>query len=357
MQMFLLAAHQFLYRTWIVFHPALPASAAQRLHLALLTLAFSFIAAALLSFRFSNWLVTLLYKVAALWLGLLNFFFLAACCCRLIFFLPLGRFAPDQARLSDLFFALALLVSLYGMVNARWLRLRRIGIALPNLPRQWHGRTALLVSDLHLGNVNGTAFAGKIARLATELKPDLLFIAGDLFDGTKADPARLIAPFGKLALPCGIFLSIGNHEEFGGTAEYIAALRQAQIQVLDNRKAVVDGLQIAGINFTDSTYPQRLRMILEGLALDSSRASILLNHAPTRLPIVEQAGINLQLSGHTHRGQLFPFTWITRRVFGKFTYGLQRFSNLQVYTSSGAGTWGPPMRVGSSPEAVLFRFE
>ncbi len=119
----------------------------------------------------------------------------------------------------------------------------------------------------------------------------------------------------------------------------------------------IDGLQIAGVSYSDSGSPIRLRAILESLHLDPGRASILLNHVPSRLSIVEQAGISLQISGHTHSGQLFPFTFFTRRAFGNFTYGLHRFGKLQVYTSSGAGSWGPPMRVGTRPEVVLFTFE
>ena len=100
-----------------------------------------------------------------------------------------------------------------------------------------------------------------------------------------------------------------------------------------------------------------MKAAIDGLRLDRGRASILLNHAPTRLPIVEQAGFSLQLSGHTHGGQLFPFTWLTSRIYGHFTYGLQRFGALQVYTSTGCGSWGPPMRIGTRPEIVLMEFE
>jgi uncharacterized protein len=100
----------------------------------------------------------------------------------------------------------------------------------------------------------------------------------------------------------------------------------------------------------------RVRATLEELRPGPDAASILLNHAPVRLPIVEQAGISLQLSGHTHGGQIFPYTWLTRRIFGRFTYGLHCFGALQVYTSTGIGTWGPPMRVGSAPEIVVLEF-
>jgi hypothetical protein len=126
--------------------------------------------------------------------------------------------------------------------------------------------------------------------------------------------------------------------------------------VLNNERVVVDGLHILGIPYHDSNYPIRMRAALEAMRVPRGEASILLSHVPNRLPIVEQAGVSLQLSGHTHGGQIFPFTWVVRRAFGKFTYGLHRFGALQVYTSYGAGTWGPPMRVGTHPEMVLLTF-
>ncbi len=108
---------------------------------------------------------------------------------------------------------------------------------------------------------------------------------------------------------------------------------------------MVDGLQIAGVLYHDSASPLRMKAALDNMRansprLDRSRPGILLNHAPTRLPIVEQAGFSLQLSGHTHGGQFFPFTWITRSIFGPFTNGLHRFGALQVYTSTGCRNAG-----------------
>jgi hypothetical protein len=149
----------------------------------------------------------------------------------------------------------------------------------------------------------------------------------------------------------------GNHEAFGGAEEYEAALRASGIRVLHNECADVDGVRIVGVAYGPSTYPLRMRTFLEELNLKGGPASILLNHVPNRLPLAEHAGVSLQLSGHTHGGgQIFPFNLITRRAFGKFTYGLQRFGDMQVYTSSGAGTWGPPMRVGTHSEIVLLTF-
>jgi predicted MPP superfamily phosphohydrolase len=205
--------------------------------------------------------------------------------------------------------------------------------------------------------MNGRGFSRRIVALAMRLNPSIIFFPGDIFDGVRADAAALAEPFSQLAPPMGSYFSSGNHDEFGNADHYAEILNRIGIRVLSNELVLVDGLQIAGVSYGDSGSPIRLRAILQSLHLDLGRASILLNHAPSRLPIVEQAGISLQLSGHTHSGQLFPFTFFTRLVFGNFTHGLHRFGRLQVYTSSGAASWGPPMRVGSSPEVVLFTFE
>jgi len=358
MQAFLLLAHWFIYCTWIDFWWPLGKAATLTLEVAVLFLGLSFISAALLGFRYENWPIKILYKLASVWLGLLNYFFLAACLCWLIgFVFWLAGQTLDRPLIAGVLFGIALLAGVYGLVNARWIRIRRVAVTLPNLPQSWRGRSALLVTDLHLGNINGVRFSRRIVAMAERLRPDIVFMPGDLFDGIRADPDRLVAPFKALAPPFGTYFVDGNHEEFGDPAYYSAALARTGIRVLENESITVDGLRIIGVSYRDSTYPIRLRATLEGLHLSRKQASILLNHAPNRLPIVEQAGISLQLSGHTHGGQLFPFTWLTRRVFGKFTYGLQQFGALQVYTSSGAGTWGPPMRVGTHPEIVLIGFE
>jgi len=358
-QALLLLAHWFIFHTWIVFCGNLiNPSLALELHDTLFVLAFSFIVAALLGFRFSNMFVTVIYRLAATWLGFLNFFFYAACLCWLVD-LPLRLMSLPQHRplIAIALFTLALLAGIYGLFNALWIRVRRVTVKLPNLPAPWRERTAVLLSDLHLGNVNGTKFSRRVARLVARQNPDIVFLPGDFFDGTRMDPNTLAAPFLKLAPPLGIYFSTGNHDEFGDLPRCLQALTRAGIRILSNQMVTIDGLQILGIPYHDSTSILRMRANLDALHLDPTQPSILLNHVPNRLPIVEQAGISLQLSGHTHGGQLFPFTWMTRRAFGKFTYGLHKFGSLQVYTSYGAGTWGPPMRVGTHPEIVLLTFQ
>jgi uncharacterized protein len=361
-QSILLFAHWLLYRTAISFCGNPGPATALFLRASLLTVSVSFVVATLVGFYFSNALVTGLYRAAAIWMGFLNFLFFGAVFCWLAWAaLRMARFDSDPARLRPLLgfgvLGIAIAMAVYGMINAYAVRVRRIAVSLPNLPPSWRGRTAVVVSDLHLGHINALGFSRRIVSLITRLNPDVVFIAGDIFDGVKVDPERLAAPFKQLSPRFGVYFATGNHDEFGDTRSFLAALEGAGIRVLNNEKVLVDGLQIIGAPYHDTTLPIRFRASLESLHIDRSSASILINHVPNRLPIVEEAGISLQLSGHTHGGQFIPFTWLTHRIFGPFTYGLHRFGALQVYTSYGAGTWGPPMRVGTSPEVVLLTFE
>lgn len=358
-QVILFLAHWFVYSTWIAFWPGLAPASVAGLGATMLVLAFSFVAVSLLSFRFSNFAVRALYWLAAVWLGFLNFFFWASCVVWIAWLaLQLStNSAAIRTPLAGTIYAIAATAGIYGLINARVIRIRRVTVRIPNLPAAWHGRRAVLLSDLHLGPINGVRFCRRLVAMASRFQPDIVFLPGDVFDGAHGDLGRLIAPLHAFTAPLGVYFSTGNHEEFTDPTHYIDAITGAGIRVLANEQVVVDGLEIAGVLYRDSTHVIRMKATLESLRPDRSLPGILLNHAPTRLPLVEQAGFSLQLSGHTHGGQLLPFTWITRSVFGCFTSGLHRFGALQVYTSTGAGTWGPPMRVGTQPEIVFLEFE
>ena len=161
----------------------------------------------------------------------------------------------------------------------------------------------------------------------------------------------------KLIAPHGVYFVAGNHEQFGDDSKYLQAIASAGVRVLSNEKVEVDGLQIIGVPYRNATQDGELASVLHGVRLDRERASILLTHAPDRPDIAEAAGISLQLSGHTHLGQFIPWSWMARRIYRQFVYGLSRIGKMQVFTSSGAGTWGPPLRFGSNPEIVILEFE
>ena len=317
-------------------------------------LTLAFVAATFLGRRYSSFGLRLVYRISAVWLSVLNFSFFAACAAWIV--LAAATLLPfhfEPRVIAETFFDTAMLASVYGLLNANRLRVRYVSVNLPNLPAAWQGRTVALVTDLHLGSVRGARFTSRVVAKLQGLKPDAVFISGDLFDGPEKNPDRLVEPLRKLSAPAGVFYVTGNHEEFGDPAELIEAVQRTGIRVLNNEKADLHGLQIVGVHDDEAGDPRQFRALLRQAELDRSRASILLAHQPSNLAIAEEMGISLQLSGHTHGGQLWPWTWVATRVHGRFIYGLNHFGKLLVYTSSGAGTWGIPMRVGTNSEIVL----
>jgi predicted MPP superfamily phosphohydrolase len=347
----LMAANWFVCATWNHFLEMTPAPAWETIFPGL-TLAF--VATTFLGRRYSSFGVRMLYRISAVWLGVLNFSFIAACAAWIVS--AAGMFLPfyfEPKAIAETFFGAAMLASIYGLVNANRLRVTHITMNLPNLPSAWHGHSVALVTDLHLGSVRGTRFANRVVAKLQGLQPDAVFISGDMFDGPEANPDGLVAPWKKLSVPAGIYFVTGNHEEFADRAELLSAVQRTGIRILNNEKVDVHGLQIVGVHDGEAGDPRQFRALLRQADLEGSRASILLAHQPSNLVIAEEAGISLQLSGHTHGGQIWPWTRVAARVHGRYNHGLNRFGKLMVYTSSGAGTWGVPMRVGTKSEIVL----
>lgn len=356
-QAILWSVHAFVYATWVAFqgssHAVLP-----HLDLVFLLLSLSFVSASLLAWRFWQWPVRVYYTAAAIWLGFVNFFFLAACACWIFYGIARALRLPwSQPRVAWAAFGIASTVGIYGLLNAAFVRVRRVTIKLPNLAANWRGRVAALVTDTHLGHVRGPRFARRIVATVSRFQPDLVLVAGDYYDGTAADVRKLAQPLSALSSPLGTYFIAGNHEQFSDDSKYLQSVSDAGVRVLNNEKVVLDGLQLVGVHFRDALRADRLRGILQNARLDPNAASILLTHAPDQLAVAAEAGIGLQVNGHTHGGQFFPFTIMTRRIYGRFVYGLNRLGSMQVYTSYGAGGWGPPLRVGTSPEIVLLTFK
>jgi hypothetical protein len=358
-QSVLFLAHFFIYKTWIFSLAENDTAGAVWVKLALGLLSVSFIAASMLPFRYTNAIVRAFYRAAAVWVGLLSFLFAAALFSWAIF--GVARVAGldmNFHRTVEWLFAAATLAGLYGVLNAGWTRITRTTVSLANLPAAWRGRRAALISDLHLGHVrNGSFLRRMVAKILRE-DPHAIFIAGDLYDGTAIDAARAAEPLSRLAsVPHGVYFVAGNHEQFRDDSKYLRAVAAAGVRVLHNEKVDVEGLQIAGVSYRNAWQPASFMSALRGIRLDPDRASILLTHAPDHPEIAEAAGVSLQLSGHTHVGQFLPWSWIARRIYRQFVYGLSRIGKMQVFTSSGAGTWGPPLRLGSNPEIVMIEFQ
>jgi uncharacterized protein len=354
-QSILFLAHFLLYETWTF---SAPHSGTSGLKLILGFLSVSFIGSSLLAFRYTNAFVRILYRVSAVWLGFLSFVFLAALLSWFILGLTrLAGLSINFHQLVEVLLVTGIVVGIYGMFNASFTRITRTTVRLANLPDAWRGRKAALISDVHLGHVRNGSFLRRMVTKILKEEPDAVFIAGDLYDGTAIDAQQAAEPLKKLAAPRGVYFVAGNHEQFGDDSKFLNAVAAAGVRVLSNEKVEVDGLQIIGVPYRNAVQHSRFASVLHTVGLDRDRASILLTHAPDHPDVAEAAGVSLQLSGHTHLGQFIPWSWMARRVYREFVYGLSRIGKMQVFTSSGAGTWGPPLRLGSNPEIVMLEFE
>lgn len=350
--------HWFVYETWMAMWNPRDGVGTMALRVAMVVLSFSFVAASLLAFRMNNLTVRVVYRVAAAWTGVFSFLFYAACVCWVILLpaLVMG-WHLDQRAVGGVLFGAAVAASVYGVVNAATVRVKRMTVRLAGLPEAWRGRTAVVVSDMHLGHVRGAGFLQRLVGMISREAPDVVLIAGDMYDGTSIDAAEAAAPLRELRTKLGAFFIGGNHEGIRDREAYFRAVEATGVRVLNNERVEVDGLQIVGVHYREAGEPETYARVLAGAGIDRGRASVLVVHAPSHLDVAEAAGISLQVNGHTHGGQFWPYTAMVKRIYGAFGYGLHAFGAMQVYTSCGAGTWGPPMRVGTVPEIVVMRME
>lgn len=358
LQILLFLTHFFVYKTFVRFFAINQPSSLWWARAVFFILSICFLLVSTIAYRYYGPIIRGLYAAAAIWMGTFYWLIFASLLSWLTY--GIGRILLPGKNLSIVgvvLFALALLTSAYGLWHSSQIKVVEVSVKLDNLPTQWRGKRAVLVADTHLGNFRNLKFAHKVSNLISAQNPDIVFIPGDFFDGPPADYAKLAAPFGKINSRFGVFFAAGNHEEFRDTNPLLSALRAAGVKVLDNQMENVDGLQVIGVGYGATVDPKSQIAILSGLKISPNTPSVLIKHSPAHIEAAEQAGISLQVSGHTHRGQVYPLEKITKKIYGKFYYGLNRLNTTQVFTTSGVGTWGPPQRVGTNSEIVIITFE
>jgi predicted MPP superfamily phosphohydrolase len=300
-----------------------------------------------------------IYHLTAIWLGFLSLALFASIgLWVLLGLLRVAQAAVDPRALARAALAVVCGATIWSLFRARRLVHTVVPIPLkPTPPASWRGRTGALVTDLHLGNILRAPFLDRVVSKLEAIHPDIIFISGDLFDDTETDYDALLAPWKRLSPPLGTFYVTGNHEEFTRREKFFGPIERAGIRVLNNEKVEVDGVQVIGLHDSEATNAELAHAIMSRLGIDRRRASILVAHQPKAAGVAQDFGVSLQLSGHTHGGQCWPWTWVARRVHGAANYGLSRLGEMLIYTSSGAGTWGPPMRLGTKSEVVELKFE
>jgi len=327
----------------------LPKSPAYFIALALLTVSFPL--AMILSRTVDGPLIRVFYTMAACWLGLVFMAFAASALVHLIQLLSgLTRHPLGQRTLGWSAVVLSLLAFIYGLVNAAAIRTTEITIGLKNLKEP--KVTMVLLTDIHVGAVYGPKYLQKIVDRTNALKPDLVAIAGDLFDGSAKPNYGLVQPLEGLQAPA--FFVTGNHEVYEGIDITTELVARTGVKVLRNQLVEFRGLQIVGL---DAPLREgKSANIFEKFPgeIDPAKPSILLYHIPVGLEQTKARGIDLQLSGHTHNGQIFPFSVFMPLVY-RFYSGYGRDGDFQIYVSHGVGSWGPPLRIGSRSEIVVIK--
>jgi len=237
------------------------------------------------------------------------------------------------------------------------LHVREVQVKLDRLPAARRGTTIAQITDLHLGPTIGRAYCQEVVDRINARNPDVIAITGDLVDGSVDDLRDAAAPLGTLKARHGVYFVTGNHEYYSGVDPWIAELQRLGVRVLRNEHVIIgdaaEGFVLAGVDDYmahgeghGSDMPRALQGRPEELAV------VLLAHQPRHVHEAEKLGVDLQISGHTHGGQIWPFHLVVRMV-QPFVAGLGRKGNTQIYTSHGTGYWGPPLRIGTQAEITL----
>jgi predicted MPP superfamily phosphohydrolase len=258
---------------------------------------------------------------------------------------------------------IALGVTGIGFVNARRVaRVKRVEVPIEGLPQALHGYSIAQISDIHVGPTIKRPYLDAIVNRVNALEADAIAVTGDLVDGSVQRLAMHTQPLARLSAPDGTFFVTGNHEYYSGAEEWIAELRRLGLTVLLNQHVVRErggaSLMIAGVADYSAHHfnpAHRSDPVLAAAGAPPGLAvRILLAHQPRSAPAAADAGFDLQLSGHTHGGQFFPWNLFVP-LQQPFVAGLHRVRRLWVYTSRGTGYWGPPKRFGAPSEITLVK--
>ncbi len=324
-----------------------------------LFIALSYIAGQFLEHRSSNLASSVLTWIGSFWLGAISWFFpifvlldLVGLMFSLFSIQTLQGFEVLQWVTGII--ALGIIVGMIlGFLNARRIRVKPLSIKIDKLG---HSIRIAAISDMHMGSLIGRNMVKQMVRKINAIKPDLVLMLGDQVDGNPHPVMQLDlgSELKKIESTYGVFAITGNHEYIGNAEISCAYLEAHGIKMIRDAAVEVNGLYIVGReDRAVKQFAHAERKSLEELVtpLDKSKPIILLDHTPFHLEEAEQHGIDLQLSGHTHHAQIWPWSYISKRVY-EVSWGYKRKGKTHVYVSCGSGTWGPPIRIGNTPEIM-----
>ncbi|MBA4861531.1 metallophosphoesterase [Streptomyces sp. PSKA54] len=239
----------------------------------------------------------------------------------------------------------------YGVLSGP--KVKRLTVPLAKLPRAAHGFRIAVVSDIHLGPILGRGFTQRVVDTINATQPDLVAVVGDLVDGSVENLGPAVEPLAQLRARHGAYFVTGNHEYFSGAEQWVDHVRELGLNPLENARVEIDGFDLAGVNdISGDDYGDGPDYVKALGDRDTARAAVLLAHQPVMIHEAVKHGVDLQLSGHTHGGQLWPGNFIAGAANPTLA-GLEQYGDTQLYVSRGAGAWGPPVRVGAPSDITV----
>lgn len=316
--------------------------------------------------RLPIWLWEMLGRAGAFWMGLFAFSLvlvalmdLVRLISRWLHLIPAGPLPVEAIKLlGSVAFLAAMGLSLYGTWRARTPVVTEYAFSIPKAAGARKDLHVVLVSDTHFGSVLGTGRARRLVDLVNSLEPDIILMAGDIVDDDfRAFVQRdMASELRRLNAPLGVYGVLGNHDPYPeDPAAFRAQMERAGIRLLVDEWVLVDN-SFYVVGRSDSSLARYtgapavpLHEVLAGV--DRSLPVLVMDHRPDRLDEAQAEGIDLQVSGHTHKGQIFPGSLITNRVY-EVDWGYLKKGSSYFVVSLGYGTWGPPIRIGNAPEVV-----
>jgi uncharacterized protein len=356
----LFAAHYFLYFTTVVFFSITNTAYRTIIAIGLVFLAISYFLATFLNHLGDNFFSRAFYFLSGLWLGLLLNLLMAMVIAWLIVWISRlgGSAGINTVILGTILFALSIFFSFYGVWNSMNPKLKNITVTIPNLPEQWKGQKIVQLSDIHLGHIYRAKFMRMIVRKVNLVDPKMVLITGDLFDGMDGDLSQPVKPLNDLNAEKGTYFVTGNHETYLGLDKVFSTLEKTKIKVIKDEVVDVDGIKLIGVNYPNRSEKKNVVDVVKSLEPQyQGYPNIFMYHSPVNIDKFKTMGINLQLAGHTHDGQLFPLNYVTKLIYHGYDYGLHVMGDYTLYTTNGTGAWGPTMRTGNKPEIVVITLQ
>ena len=290
---------------------------------------------------FPNILSRIFYTLSTLWLGILLFMLFS-----LLIYEAITPFytIPHAGKIIVIVVSV---LSIISVINATGIVVKEVEVPIEKLEKNV---TIVQLSDIHLGTIRNSGFLKRVIEKTNQLDPDIVMITGDMVDANARLHGGIFSDFNRLRAP--IYFVTGNHEVMEGADKVYALFNDTKIRVLRNEAVDFDGIQIIGVEY--SADKGHLGKELEKLKIDKAMPAVLMYHTPQGIEDARRAGISLQLSGHTHNGQIFPFNFFLRISF-KHINGLYDLGDMFLYVSPGTGTWGPYMRLGSRNEITVLK--